>query len=303
MSARWLHVFSIVFPLAAAVGCATPTSTSTSPTGAPTSDLAAPDPEVVVLRERVARLEKRLVEVDSKLSLLLARADASPPSSSSVRTGARPLRFDRPREQQPIDLDSQPVPEGLASIDIGTRGGDPSLDGPPIVDSSVTSDDGETVTIRMRGEPDDANVPAHQGGVGGVDVDDPLAGLTAPKEIYDWAMARMKEARFTEALAGFEEVVGRYPSHDLADNALYWTGQCHQQKGDHRLAIDVWQKLPLRYPKSPKVPDALYGTAVSHEAVGEPVVAEALYDEVVSSYPKAEKRKDAQRALARLRPR
>lgn len=277
----------VVVVALAHAACVTPGApTPTASTPAATAPAPTPDPEVQVLRDRVARLEKRLVEVDTRLGLLLARGDVAEP--------ARPLRFDRPRgEQRAVDLTSSPEPvaEGLASIDIGTRGGGlgdtVTEEGPAIIDNS----DGGSVTIKMSGD-------------GGVvsDADDPLAALTTAPDLYAWGQARFKEGRTTEAIAAFEDVVSRFPGHDLADNALYWTGRCHQQKGDHRLAIDVWQKLPARFPRSPKVSDALFGMAQSHEALGEPAVAEALYDEVVSSYPKAEKLKDAKKALSRLRP-
>jgi TolA-binding protein len=42
---------------------------------------------------------------------------------------------------------------------------------------------------------------------------------------------------------------------------------------------------------------------VSHEALGEPAVAETLYEQLTRRFPKAEKVREAQRALARLRPR
>jgi tol-pal system protein YbgF len=282
---------SVVLASAALVpGCVTPTAAAATTT---TATPPAPDPEVVMLRERVARLERRIVDVDSKLALLVARGDtAAPLTGGGARP--RPLRFDMPRgEQQPIDLEDS-ASGRQASIDIerGARAADVVADVPLPVDDS---DDGGSVTIRMNGD----SRPT-------VDVsadDDPLAALSSASDLYAWGQARLKEGRHQEAIAAFEDVLGRFPSHDLADNAMYWIGWAHQQKGDHRLAIAAWQKLPARFPKSAKVADGLFGMAQSHEALGEPAVAEALYDEVVSSYPKAEKLKDAKRALSRLRPR
>lgn len=290
--------FSASVCVVAALSSACATTTAQAPTTAPTAATTPPppDPEVLLLRERVARLEKRLVDVDTKLGLLLARGDAGGSSSSSSEP--RPLRFDRPRgEQRAVDLAPARNDDdnGTKSVDIGSRGGAYD-DVPAIVDNSGGGDDdGGSVTIRMTG--DGAGVMAAE------DVDDPLQALTSAKDLYAWGQSRFKEGRTTEAIAAFEDVLGRFPGHELADNALYWIGRCHQQKGDHRLAIDAWQKLPAKFPRSDKVPDALFGMAQSHEALGEPAVAEALYDEVVSSYPKAEKLKDAKKALSRLRPR
>jgi hypothetical protein len=303
--------------------CATPTpALATSPKA------VVSDPEVVLLRERVARLEKRLADVDGKLALLLARADASaaaPPPSTILGAQSAPgplslgRRADRP--DRPDGPSSSSVPEGLASIDIGpASSGDAvvSIDDGGIIERSAVSLEAE-----VYGEPGPSTSPPlvsspplrdGAGDVGGDEAsdeagvvvvgegDDVLASMQSARELYAWAQARLKEARYLEAVAGFEEIALRFPKDDLADNSLYWIGVCHQGRGEHRLAIAEWQKLPARFPKSPKIPDALFGMAQSHEALLEPAVAEVLYDEVVGSYPKAEKYKEAKKAIARLRP-
>jgi TolA-binding protein len=294
------------------VGCAT---TASSSADAPTTAALPepPDPEVVVLRERVTRLEKRLVEVDGKLSLLLARAEPATPATSPrmasypysppiqtpprapLRTGERPVVDFAPPPRGDDDL-----AEGLRATDIHRNNGAAESDDIPI-------DDDGAVVLRMHGDgpaqisstpssgPDDIHADSD-------DVSDPLSALRSAKDLYAWGHARLKEARAVEAVAAFEEVLLRFPGHDLADNSMYWIGICHQTRGEHRLAIAEWQKLPARFPRSAKVPDALFGMAQSHEALGEPAVAEVLYDEIVASYPKAEKLKETKRALARLRP-
>lgn len=247
-----------------------------------------------MLRERVTRLEKRLADVDARLGLLLARGDAG-------SSGGAPLRFDAPRgEQRAVDLmattPGRQAGDPMASIDIerGARDDVAGEDGAPIVEADESDPNEAPVVLRLRGTPD-ARSSAAAG-------DDPLSSLATADALYAWGQARLKDSRHIEAIAAFEDVVGRFPKDALADNAVYWAGFCHQARNDHRLAIDVWQKLPLRYPRSDKIADALFGMAVSHEALGEPALAEALYDEIVNSYPKAEKNRDARKALLRLRP-
>jgi tol-pal system protein YbgF len=288
--------------LASAPGCVTPDAAATTTTTAASSTTTKPavsDPEVVLLRERVARLEKRLADVDGKLALLLARADTAPPAAPATTT---------PRVTRPVERSPTParVDDGLTSIDIERTPAraDAFDDGgivevPPAPTSSGDDDDGATVVLKMHGDAAPV-IERSGGGVGGDD--DPLGALRSAKDLYAWGQARLKEARYVEAVAAFEDVVGRFPKDDLADNSLYWIGVCHQGRGEHRLAIAEWQKLPARFPKSPKIPDALFGMAQSHEALGEPAVAEVLYDEIVASYPKAEKWKEAKKAIARLRP-
>ena len=264
------------------------------------SSMPAPDPEMVMLRERVARLEKRLSETDGKVALLLARAETAPLSSSAAPPR---LRADRPRDTVAWDLnparDSASTGdsdgEGVRSIDLERSRPDEAIDDDGAV-LGLPGDEAPRVAAHDNDNDNDVAVVADDAN------DDPLGALNSAQDLYAWGQARMKESRFIEALAAFEDVLGRFPKHDLADNSLYWIGACHHARGEHRLAIAEWQKLPARFPRSPKVPDALFGMAQSHEAIGEPAVAEVLYDEVVASYPGAEKHPDAKKALARLRP-
>lgn len=307
---------SLTAALSLTPGCVTPDATTSSTmSSAPTAKPAASDPEVVLLRERVARLEKRLADVDGKLALLLARADTgttAPPATTATtapRLARSPERSPTPRVDDgltSIDIERTP-PRADAFDDAGivelpASGGTSGMGGTGGSSSDDDDDDGGTVVLKMHG--DAAPIIEHSGGGGGRtggDDDDPLGALRSAKDLYAWGQARMKEARYIEAVAAFEDVVGRFPKDDLADNSLYWIGTCHQARGEHRLAIAEWQKLPARFPKSPKIPDALFGMAESHEALGEPAVAEVLYDEIVASYPKAEKWKDAKKAIGRLR--
>ena len=276
----------------ASFGCATPhAASSPSPL---TVVSAATDGEVVILRERVARLEQRLADVDGKLAALMLRTEngTARSSSSSSSSSRQPYLAGSGPRFAAIELSKpEELPEGLRSTDLGSRGGS--------VDDTSVDDDG-SVVLRMRD--DDSGAVEVVADVAQESDNDPLSALTSAKDLYNQGQTRLKEGRHLEAIAAFEDVVGRFPGHDLADNAQYWAGVCHQQRGDPRLAIDAWQKLPARFPRSPKVPDALYGMAVSHEATGEPALAEVLYDEIVASYPKAEKLKEARKALGRLRP-
>jgi TolA-binding protein len=217
------------------------------------------------LKERVARLERRLADVDAKLGLLLAQRAARHRPTSITQGSVDQLG---PRELI-VDTPREEASLGARAIDLPRR--QPASEEPePDVDSTAPA-----------GAPSGASV----------------------EDTYQWAQGRLREGRYLEAIAVLEDIVERSPSHELADNAVYWIGWAHARRDDHQLAVDVWQRLPLRFPHSDKVPDALFGMAESHESLGEPAVAETLYEQLVAQHPKAEKVRDARKALARLRPR
>lgn len=293
---RWHSGASFLLLLTTPVGCAS------APPAAPTPLAAAtPEEDVEVLKERVARMERRLADVDAKLGLLLAqKASRTPRAPVAISSDDAVTRNLGPREliveEAPREEASLGARAGGRSVDLGPRGR-PSADEPDELEGArqdnlvdAAGDNGEAVVIRMTG---DERGSVAQG---------PPEGATV-EQLYQWGQDRLKAGQTLEAVHAFEEVEQRHPGHDLADNAAYWIGWAHQSRGDHRLALQVWERLPLKYPKSAKVSDALFGMAVSHEALGEPAVAETLYEQLTRRFPKAEKVREAQRALARLRPR
>lgn len=311
--------FTCAMALALGAGCATTDgaqTTSPSPaTPTATTTTTSQDPEVVLLRERVTRLERRLAEMDGTVAALVARNDPGAPAGAPSAHVAAPS----PKSQwQPLPrVQPTTARDPLAAIEL-SRPGSASADSLAVVDDlgalppaetarydqrddgdshdlgtiegPADDGDGDAVVLRMHGDQVDVSTP------------DPLQQLGSARALYAYGQARLKEGRHLEAITAFEDILDRHASSDLADNAQYWIGFCHQARGDHHLALDVWSKLPARFPRSAKVPDALYGMAVSREALGEPALAEVLYDELVASYPKAEKRPDAKKALRRLRP-
>ena len=279
--------------LAIASGCATP---GPSPAPPPAAAVARDD-DAAALKERVSRLERRVADVDAKLGLLLAqRAQPRPPAS--VTHGApEPVgdaRLGDAGRREEASL-------GAKAIDLGTKRSPYEEALAPALEPPDEPDDGPPVVIKLDGSSPRAGVTDAAPVADVRPTSDALEGASV-EEQYRAAQARLKAGRDLEAIAAFEEILEREPRHRLADNAMYWIGWAHEQRGDHKLAVEVWQKLPVRYPRSAKVPDALFGMAQAKEALGEPAVAETLYTQLIVQYPKAEKVRDARRALQRLRP-
>jgi tol-pal system protein YbgF len=260
--------------------------------------------EVTDLRERVGRLERRISDMDARLALLTERL-SSGGGSAEVSLGSPTPSYAPP----PASAWSEPAPPAY-SAPYGEGSYDPGYSEPapapaPSYGPGTRAVDlGEHAPRSTYNPPPDpapapapspaASAPTPSGASG-----DGVPG-GSPQAIYDWARARMKEGRYEEAIAGYQQVLAGHPKHHLADNALYWTAVSHAERGEHKVAISAWKQLPLRFPDSPKMPDSLYGMALSHEQLGEPVLAEALYSQLAEQYPKADKAKEAKRALRRL---
>jgi len=286
------------------------------------------DREVEVLQSRVARLERRLSDMDAKLTLLTDRLAASPsghaPSalaSAAHEGGAPPRPEPSPREsggRRPATT-TELTPRAAAATSEGEGSAALAADAAPEIDEGDTlepSDFDDDVGVDDDSSDEeviiDANALARFALKAPDDARRAKAPTPAPKprvtaaaspaQVYDTALARLRAGDCRAALPGFESILADHPRHHLADNALYWTGVCHQQTGAHEEALKAWEALPVRYPKSPKIPDALFGMAASHAALGDVEAARMLYHQLLERFPKAERAEEARARLAALPP-
>ena len=106
-----------------------------------------------------------------------------------------------------------------------------------------------------------------------------------PEVLYRQALAAYQEAKFDRATALFDAFCTQYPRHPLADNALYWTGECHYARKRYLKAIDAFKSVLQDYPDGGKVPDALLKTGYSYLALGDNSTGRRYLQEVIRQYP------------------
>ena len=102
---------------------------------------------------------------------------------------------------------------------------------------------------------------------------------------YNQALAIYKAKNYKKAASLFNAVAENYPGHDLADNALYWAGECLYSQKDYKGAIRAFKKVYTEYPKGSKVPDALLKTGYAYLALNDPVNAKSFLTKLVKQYP------------------
>ncbi|ROR01485.1 tol-pal system protein YbgF [Desulfosoma caldarium] len=125
--------------------------------------------------------------------------------------------------------------------------------------------------------------------------------LDPEKELYNGAMVLYQKGNHRAALQKFKEFFKRYPTSDLADNALFWMGECHFMMGSYQEAINSYQEVLDRFPKGNKVPHALLKQGAAFEKLGDTTAARILYERVMQQYPKSPQAQVAKKWLDRLK--
>jgi tol-pal system protein YbgF len=86
-------------------------------------------------------------------------------------------------------------------------------------------------------------------------------GLPVPggtdKVNYQAAFDLLKDSKYDQATAAFQQFLVAFPDSSLADNAQYWLGEAYYVNRNFTAALAAFQAVIDRYPQSRKVPDAL----------------------------------------------
>lgn len=85
-------------------------------------------------------------------------------------------------------------------------------------------------------------------------------------------------------IQGFEEYLRRYGTSERADDAMYWTGECHAARGDNPAARDAFRQLIRDYPASELIPDAMFRDAFILEQEGRDEAAAEGFRRLIQAY-------------------
>ena len=97
---------------------------------------------------------------------------------------------------------------------------------------------------------------------------EPLA-LLAPTALYNQAYNDYLKGNYDLAIAGFGDLLKRFPGVSQSAHAQYWIGRSHYNKKDYRQAIDTYERVLAEYPKNDKVPAVLFEAGLAYAELGE----------------------------------
>ncbi len=118
----------------------------------------------------------------------------------------------------------------------------------------------------------------------------PTSGI---EQEYGKALQAYRNGQYQAAISAFEALIKKYPNHNLATNALYWTGESLYSLGQDIEAIFTFKNLINAKADHAKVPDALLKTALSYNRLGDAANAQAHLQVLAEDYPNSPARQRA----------
>ena len=121
-----------------------------------------------------------------------------------------------------------------------------------------------------------------------------------PESLYNTAYADFSKGNYALAVSGFEEYYEKFPGTALADNALYWIGECHFSQGDFPEAVRAFDRLLEAYPDSDKAAAGNLKKGLAYLEQNEVGQAIVQLRYVVAEYPGSDEAKIARDKLTSL---
>ena len=118
-----------------------------------------------------------------------------------------------------------------------------------------------------------------------------------PSSIYYAAYSDYIKENFDLAIEGFQQFIRSFPGSGLADNSLYWIGECHYAKKKYPEAISTFNELLAKYKDGDKVPAAILKKGYALIEMGRQGEGLAILKELISRFPLSEEASLAQQKI------
>jgi tol-pal system protein YbgF len=128
----------------------------------------------------------------------------------------------------------------------------------------------------------------------------PPPPTTSPQEAYSMAYNDYLKGNYDLAIESFKLYRAQFPGSPLADNALYWIGECRYSQRKFEEAVDAFDELILTYPQGDKAAAAHLKKGLSFVELGKKPEALAALKILVAKYPLEEESKIAQEKIREL---
>jgi TolA-binding protein len=110
---------------------------------------------------------------------------------------------------------------------------------------------------------------------------------SSPEELWKLGSTAFEASRYNEAIDLLKRLSQTYPTHERADDAVYFRGQSYTNLKNWDTAIGVYQQLYDKYADSSLADDGLYFAAVAAQQLKNCTEARTYISIVKQKYPKS----------------
>ena len=120
------------------------------------------------------------------------------------------------------------------------------------------------------------------------------------QQAYEGAFNLLKQSKYQDAIAQFQQLVDASPRSPLADDAYYWMSEARYVNREFEAALAGFRTVMARYPNSPRVPEALLKTGYIQYDIGAYQEAAEIFRDLITRFPGHPVAVSAQTRLRRI---
>ena len=121
---------------------------------------------------------------------------------------------------------------------------------------------------------------------------------TVENRAFEVAYGLLKDRKFADAVAAFQEFINKYPDSVHVPNANYWIGSAQFALHDYQSALGTYQGLISAFPGIPRAADVLFGIAECQRELKQNAAAQKTLRQLVAKYPGSEAAAKAKEIIA-----
>lgn len=123
------------------------------------------------------------------------------------------------------------------------------------------------------------------------------SSIQSPENTYYTAYSDYIKKNYQLAVEGFNQFLKLYPRNGLADNALYWIGECYYAQKMYQEAVTTFTNLLENYSDGDKIPDAILKKGYALIEMGNQTEGINVLKELISRFPLSEEASLAQQKI------
>lgn len=142
------------------------------------------------------------------------------------------------------------------------------------------------------------NLPSEN--LGNDDQQQQQASIQSPEKIYYTAYSDYLKKNYSLAIQGFTQFINLYSQNGLADNSLYWVGECYYAQRMFQQAVNIFNELIMKYNDGDKIPAAILKKGFALVEMGKQTEGINVLKELTSRFPLSEESSLAQQKIKEI---
>jgi tol-pal system protein YbgF len=109
-----------------------------------------------------------------------------------------------------------------------------------------------------------------------------------PATLYKLAYDQLSRGSHSTARTGFQDLLSKFPTSDLAPDAQYWIGETYLAEGNSGAADSVFNLVVTTYPRASRAASALYKHGLYLQKAKRASEARQVFQSVIDKYPRSD---------------